>query len=38
MHVNKKWKEETKTIQKGSEAPGMENPKDTQSNIKDTKL
>ena len=27
MHVNKKWKEGNKMIQKGFEAPGMAKPK-----------
>ena len=29
-HVNKKWQEEKKMIQKGSEDPGMAKPKETQ--------
>ena len=36
MHVNKKWKEEKKMIQKGSKAPGMAKPKQTQIPMKKT--
>ena len=38
MHVNKKWKEENKIIQKGFESPGRANSKETQIIMKETKL
>ena len=38
MHVNKKWKEGKKMIQKGSEVPGMANPKETQRPMGENKI
>lgn len=38
MHVNKKWEEEKKMIQKGSDAPGMAKPKENWSPMKETKV
>jgi len=38
MHVNKKWKEEKKMIQKGFEAPGMAKPKENQRPNEENKI
>ena len=38
IHVNKKWKEENKMLQKGFEAHRMAKPKETQSPMKETKV
>ena len=38
IHVNKKWKEEKKMIQKGSEAPRMAKPKETQILMEENKI
>ena len=38
MHVNKKWKEGNKMIQKDPEAPGMGNPKETQRPMEENKI
>lgn len=38
MHMNKKWQEEKKMIQKGSEAPRMAKPKETQRLVEENKI
>jgi len=38
MQVKKTFKGNNEIVQEGSNAPGMANPKDTQSNIKETKI
>ena len=38
MHVNKKWKEGKKMIQKGSEGPKMAKPKETQRPMEEKKI
>ena len=38
MHLNNKWKEENKIIQKGSKDHGMAKTKENQSPMKETKI